>query len=75
MNVYEVSIIEGRKYVSTVARGVRYTLMRLGDGWFVGSHRLALGRRHIGGGKHYETLDAVRAGCKAFAALDVVDAL
>jgi len=73
---YEISISEnGTKYISTVSRGVQYTLQRLGGKWFVGSHRLALGRWNTGGGKYYETFDDVRAGCKAFAALPITSAL
>ena len=58
--------INGSKYITATARGTEYTLMRLGDAWFVSSRRLALGRGNIGGGKHYDTLAEVAAGCKAF---------
>lgn len=62
----EKTIIDGSEYIAAKARGVEYTLMRLGDAWFVASHRLALGRNNSGGGKHYATLADVAAGCKAF---------
>lgn len=61
-------IVSGTKYVTAVARGTEYTLMKQGSAWFVASNRLALGRSNIGGGKHYETLAEVAAGCKAFGA-------
>jgi len=58
--------IDGSTYITATARGTEYTLMRLGDAWFVSSRRQALGRGHIGGGKYYNTLTEVAAGCKAF---------
>ena len=58
--------IDGSAYITATARGTEYTLMRLSNAWFVSSRRLALGRSHIGGGKHYDTLAEVAAGCKAF---------
>ena len=64
--------IEGRTYYTATLRGVEYCAGQLGDGWFVSSRRLALGRRHIGGGKHYADLAAVAAGCKAFAGLEAL---
>ncbi|MBV8248469.1 MAG: hypothetical protein JO200_08450 [Comamonas sp.] len=66
--VAQITIVDGKKYITAVARGTEYTLMKLGDAWFVSSHRLALGRFNVGGGKHYETLAAVAEGCKAFGA-------
>lgn len=57
---------------TAVSRGVSYNAFPCGDQWFVSSHRVALGRRHIGGGKYYPTLQAVAAGCKAFAGLDAL---
>lgn len=61
-----VSKLDGSPYITAVARGTQYTLMRLGDAWFVSSRRLALGRSNAGGGKHYTTLADVAKGCKAF---------
>ncbi len=71
---YQTSVINGKKYITTISRGTEYCLSRLGDAWFVSSMRLGMGR-HAGGGKHYKTFDDVRAGCKAFAALPVTTAL
>ena len=61
-----INVVDGEKYITAVARGTEYTLMKLGDAWFVSSHRLALGRLNVGGGKHYETLAVVARCCKAF---------
>jgi hypothetical protein len=71
-NLIQASEIEGKTYYTAVARGVEYTAFEQVGGWFVASHRQALGRRHIGGGKHYETLAEVSAKCKAFAGLDLL---
>ncbi len=60
------SIVDDTRYVTAVARGTEYTLMKQGSAWYVASNRLALGRSNIGGGKHYATLAEVAAGCKAF---------
>lgn len=59
-------IVSGTKYVTAVSRGTEYTLMKQDCAWYVASNRLALGRSHIGGGKHYKTLAEVAARCKAF---------
>ena len=67
-------VINGEVYISTQARGVKFTLMRNGDGWFVSTHRLALGRSHIGGGKHYATLQEVADCCKAFGGIGALHA-
>lgn len=64
--------IDGKTYYSATARGVEYTAHLNAAGWFVSSRRLSLGRRHIGGGKYYDSLEALSSGCKAFAALDVL---
>lgn len=64
--------IGSRTYYTTTARGVEYVAQELAGAWFVSSRRLALGRRHVGGGKYYPTLEAVAAGCKAFAGLDLL---
>lgn len=66
-------ILDGVTYYTTERRGVLYTAYRAWEGrWFVSSHRKALGRFHIGQGRYYEDLDALAAGCKAFAALPVL---
>jgi len=72
---YKTTVANGKKYISTVSRGVEYTLMRQGEGWGVASRRQALGRFNAGGFKSYETFDAVRTGCKAFAALPITSAM
>lgn len=64
--VFEVSVIDGRNYVTTQARGVEYTLMKNGEGWGVATRRLALGSCR-GGFKHFNTLPEVAAKCRAFA--------
>lgn len=63
---------EGRDYFTATRRGVEYTAMRQGDAWGVASRRLALGRSNIGGFKHYPTIEAVEAGCKAFSGLSML---
>jgi hypothetical protein len=60
------TVINSTKYVTAVYRGTEYCLSRLGEGWYISTRRLALGRWNTGGGKHYATLAAVAAGCKAF---------
>lgn len=67
-----VSITNGLKYISAEYRGTSYCLSRNGDGWFVSSRRLALGRWNMGGGKCYATLADVAAGCKAFGSAAVL---
>jgi len=60
----------GSTYFETVSRGVAYCAFfekNVGE-WFVSSHRLALGRGHIGGGKYFKQI----ADCKPFAALPVL---
>lgn len=42
-NMITSSVIDGRTYYSAVRAGVEYTVQELGGGWFVGSHRKALG--------------------------------
>lgn len=66
------SEIDGRMYYSATKRGVEYIAMKCGDGWFVASHRKALGPRHIGGGKHYKDLKEVSQGCKALQGIDLL---
>lgn len=60
------AVHDGRLYLTAEYRGTEYCLMRLGDAWAVCTRRLALGRGHIGGCKHFATLAEVAAGCKAF---------
>jgi hypothetical protein len=68
------TIINNTVYITAQARGVEYTLSRNGDGWFLASRRIALGRFNTGDGKHYATLADVAAGCKAFADLGSLQA-
>lgn len=70
----QLEIINGAAYYTTTARGVEYTAHQLAGEWFVATRRLALGRRHIGGGKYYATLADVAASVKAFAGLDALAA-
>lgn len=70
-NVITSEKIDGKTYYTAIYRGVEYCAGRLGDGWFVSSRRLSLGR-HVGGGKYYANLVAVAAGCKAFLGLDML---
>jgi hypothetical protein len=72
MNLITQEQVNGSDYYTAVARGIEYTAHMIGEQWFVASRRLALGRRHIGGGKYYATLADVAANCKAFAGLDVL---
>lgn len=75
MNATTRTIHDGKLYITAQHRGTEYCLMRLGDAWFVGSKRLGLGRYNIGGGKHYETLADVAAGCKAFGGIENLNRL
>lgn len=69
-NLITSEVLEGTTYYSTTRRGVLYTAYQSSWGdWFVGSHRLALGRFHVGGGKYYKTLADLSENCKAFSGL------
>ena len=72
--IITAEVLEGTTYYSAIARGTEYTAYQskaIGE-WWCGSRRLGMGRRHIGGGKWYPTLEALAQGCKAFAGLDVL---
>lgn len=69
------NIHNGHVYLSTEYRGVAYVLRRSKFGWELSTRRLSLGRMNMGGLKRFDTLEAVRAGCKAFAAVDLMDAV
>jgi len=61
---------------ATTARGVNYHAQLMVNGrWVVLSHRIALGPRHIGGSKWFNTLDELEAGVKAFKGLASLNAL
>lgn len=63
-------IIDGTTYYTAIRRGVSYLTYQTTSGnWFVATKRLALGRFNAGGGKYYDDLAALAAGCKAFADL------
>lgn len=62
-------------YLATTYRGTIYTLRRSPWAWEVSTRRLALGRGNIGGVKHFDTLADVRANCKAFAGVELLDSI
>lgn len=65
-------VFEGTTFYKATRRGVEYMAHELGGRWFVSTHRLALGPRHIGGGRYYETLAEVAEKVPALAALDLL---
>lgn len=67
------TVVDGIAYYERTRNGVAYCAYEARDGsWFVSSRRLALGKRHIGGGKWYGSLPEVEAGCKAFEGLGLL---
>jgi hypothetical protein len=68
----EISVVDGITFYETTARGVRYTAYVLCGRWFVATHRLALGNRHIGGGRYYDTAADVAKHVKALSGLDLI---
>lgn len=69
-------VANGTVYLTTEYRGTEYTLRCGNFGWALSTRRLNYGGRfHIGGFKRFETLADVKANCKAFAAVDLVEAL
>jgi hypothetical protein len=68
VQVYEVEEVNGKQYVTTEARGVRYTLAKQVGGWAVYTRRLGYGdRSHVGGCKVFPTLTEVGQKVRAFA--------
>ena len=68
VQVYEVEEINGTQYVTTEARGVRYTLCKSSGQWQVYTKRLGYGGRfHMGGVKVFASLADVARNCRAFA--------
>lgn len=67
VQIFEVEEVAGKQYVTTVARGVEYTLAPHGDGWGVATRRLALGRFNTGGFRFFDSLADVGTKCAAFA--------
>ena len=66
--------IDGTNYYTATRRGVKYTayFSKAVGAWFVSTHRLALGRQHIGGGRYYKTIGDLALAVKAFAGLDLL---
>ena len=68
-------ILGGTAFLTAVYRGTSYCLSRdIEGGWQVATHRLGLPRQ-CGGCKWFETIEQVRAQCKAFADLDIWQAV
>jgi hypothetical protein len=77
MNGFRVSITNGNKYITAIYRSTEYCLMRNGDGWGVGIRRMRNGKFDLFSGgsfKHFDTLEEVKAKCKAFGSLDALTA-
>lgn len=68
-------IHNGTTYLATEYRGTAYTLRRSQWGWELSTKRLSLGRYNVGGFKRFETLADVQANCKAFAGVELTEAL
>lgn len=62
-------------YLTTTYRGTVYTLRRGPLAWEVSTRRLALGRSNTGSVKHFDTLADVKANCKAFSGVDLLEAI
>ena len=68
-------VSNGTVYLTTEYRGTAYTLRRSQWGWELSTKRLSLGRYNVGGFKRFDTLADVQANCKAFAGLELTEAL
>jgi hypothetical protein len=69
-------VANGIVYLTTEYRGTQYILRRASFGWELTTRRLNYGGRfHMGGFKRFDTLANVKASCKAFAAVELVEAL
>jgi hypothetical protein len=75
MQVLTREVANGMTYLTTEYRGTEYTLRRGEWGWELTTRRISLGRWNMGGFKRFETLEEVKAKCKAFAAVDLLEAL
>jgi len=63
-------------YLSTMFKGSTYTLRFANAGWELTTRRMNFGGpQHMGGCKRFATLADVKASCKAFAPIDLLDAL
>lgn len=68
VQVYEVEEFAGTQYVTTEARGVRYTLSNSSGQWVVWTRRQGYGGRfHTGGCQIFSSLREVADKCRAFA--------
>jgi hypothetical protein len=72
--VITAEIHNGTTYFTATRRGVQYTtyFSKAAGEWYVSTHRLALGRMHIGGGRYYKTIGELAQAVKAFAGLDLL---
>jgi hypothetical protein len=64
--------IDGVTYYSITRRGVEYLAYCSLSGWGVSTRRLALGRRHVGGFKYYDSVEQLADTVKAFRGLDLL---
>jgi hypothetical protein len=65
----------GTTYLTAEYRGTMYTLCRGQFGWELSTRRIALGRFNAGGFKRFDTLAQAAASCKAFAEVEIFEAL
>ena len=65
----------GTVYLTTEYRGTAYTPRFSQWGWELSTKRLSLGRYNVGGFKRFDTLAEVQAKCKAFAGVELTEAL
>ena len=66
----------GVVYLTTEYRGTEYTLRHMQSSWWLSTRRLGYGgAQHMGGSKRFAILSDVKASCKAFAAVDLTEAL
>ena len=75
MQILNRTIANGKTYLTTEYRGTEYTLRCGKFGWELSTRRIALGRSCMGGFKRFATLADVQAKCKAFAGVDLLEAL
>ena len=75
MQTITTEVHNGDKYITTEYRGTSYTLRRSNWGWEVTTKRLSLGRHNFGGFKRFETFSDVQSNCKAFAGIELTEAL
>ena len=69
------TLLGGRRFLTAVYRGSSYCLSRDCEGGWVVSIRRVRAHRRPGHVRFFDTLDQVRAQCKAFADLDIVHAV